>query len=160
MKKIRLTESEFHSLIRKMVLEAQKEMSEMDYSDEEMDYSEEMEEGFDDFIQGAKKNVRKFVKGHGSEEEREEKKRRFMQMLDDMEAEGESDPGLYWGDIKDKRKHLEKSAEENDYLGDIDIRGDRDRYVKYRPGKKGFEKLASGYGASQGSTIYERRRRQ
>jgi hypothetical protein len=155
MKKIRLTESEFHSLIRKMVLEAQKEMSEMDYSDEEMGYSEEMEEGFDDL----KKGVRKFFKGHGSEEEREEKKRRFMQMLDDMEAEGDSDPGLYWGDIKDKRKQLEKSAEENDYLGDIDIRGDRDRYVKYRPGKKGFEKLSSGYGASQGSTIYERRRR-
>jgi hypothetical protein len=156
MKKIRLTESEFHSLIRKMVLEAQKEMSEMDYSDEEMGYSEEMEEGLDDL----KRGVRKFFKGHGSEEEREEKKRRFMQMLDDMEDEGESDPGLYWGDIKDKRKQLEKSAEENDYLGDIDIRGDRDRYVKYRPGKKGFEKLSSGYGASQGSTIYERRRRQ
>ena len=150
MKKIRLTESEFHSLIRKMVLEAQKEMSE-----EEMGYSEEMEEGWDDI----KKGVRKFATGHGSDEEREEKKRKFMQMLDDMEAEGESDPGLYWGDIKDKRKHLEKSAEENDYLGDIDIRGDRDRYVKYRPGKKGFEKLASGYGASQGSTIYERRRK-
>jgi len=150
MKKIRLTESEFHSLIRKMVLETQKEMSE-----EEMGHSEEMEEGWDDI----KRNVRKFATGHGSEEEREEKKRKFMQMLADMEAEGEADPGLYWGDIKDKRKYLEKSAEENDYLGDIEKVGERDRYVKYRPGKKGFEKIATGFNQAQGETIYERRRR-
>lgn len=150
MKKIRLTESEFHSLIRKMVLEVQAEMSE-----EEMGHSEEMEEGWNDI----KRNVRKFATGHGSEEERQEKKRKFMQMLADMEAEGEADPGLYWGDIKDKRKHLEKSAEENDYLGDIEQVGERDRYVKYRPGKKGFEKIATGFNQAQGETIYERRRR-
>lgn len=150
MKKIRLTESEFHSLIRKMVLEVQAEMSE-----EEMGHSEEMEEGWNDI----KRNVRKFATGHGSEEERQEKKRKFMEMLADMEAEGEADPGLYWGDIKDKRKHLEKSAEENDYLGDIEQVGERDRYVKYRPGKKGFEKIATGFNQAQGETIYERRRR-
>jgi hypothetical protein len=150
--------------VKRIVVEAQ---AEVDYMEEDFnefspemeedfnEFSPEMEEGFDDI----KRGVRKFFKGHGSDEEREEKKRRFMKMLDDMEAEGESDPGLYWGDIKDKRKQLEKAAEENDYLGDIDIRGKRDRYVKYQPGKKGFEKMATGYNQAQGETIYERRRR-
>ena len=43
MKKIRLTESEFHSLIRKIVKETQREMGEMDYEDmeiEDMDVEE------------------------------------------------------------------------------------------------------------------------
>lgn len=51
MKKIRLTESEFHSLIRKIVLETQKEMSEMDY--EEMDVEEtDFEEGGEELSKG------------------------------------------------------------------------------------------------------------
>lgn len=150
---VRLTESQLHDLVKRIVVEAQ---AEVDYMEEDFnEFSPEMEEGWDDI----KRGVRKFATGHGSKEEREEKKRKFMKMLDDMEAEGEADPGLYWGDIKDKRKQLEKSAEENDYLGDIDIRGKRDRYVKYQPGKKGFEKLATGYNQAQGETIYERRRR-
>jgi hypothetical protein len=114
-----------------------------------------MEEGWSDI----KRGVRKFVKGHGSDEEREEKKREFMRMLKDMADAGKEDPGLFWGDIEDKIEQLKNSAEENDYLGDIEQVGDRDRYVKYRPGKKGFEKMATGYNQAQGETIYERRRR-
>ena len=45
MKKIRLTESEFHSLIKRMVVEAQKEMN----------HSEEMEEGLGDMVKGVKR---------------------------------------------------------------------------------------------------------
>ena len=153
---VRLTESQLHDLVKRIVIESQHEM-ETQEMEESMEFGmePEMEEGFDDI----KRGVRKFFKGHGSEEEREEKRRKFMKMLDDMEAEGEEDPGLYWGDIKDKRKQLEKSAEENDYLGDIEQVGKRDKYVKYKPGKKGFEKIATGFNQAQGETIYERRRR-
>lgn len=144
---VRLTESQLHDLVKRIVVEAQ---AEVDYMEEDFNkFSPEMEEGFDDI----KRGVRKFFKGHGSDEEREERRKKLMDMLDNMEKEGEKDPGLYWGDIKDKRKQLEKAAEENDYLGDIDIRGQRDRYVKYEPGKKGFEKMATGYGASQRQTF-------
>ena len=144
---VRLTESQLHDLVKRIVVEAQ---AEVDYMEEDFnEFSPEMEEGFDDI----KRGVRKFFKGHGSDEEREERRKKLMDMLNNMEKEGEKDPGLYWGDIKDKRKQLEKAAEENDYLGDIDIRGQRDRYVKYEPGKKGFEKMATGYGASQRQTF-------
>jgi hypothetical protein len=145
---VRLTESQLHDLVKKIVIEAQHEMR-------EMEHNPEMEEGMSDIIKG----VKRFATGHGSKEEREEKRQKFMRMLDDMEMEDESDPELYWGSIKDKRKDLERSAEENNYLGDIDQVGEKNRYVKYRPGKKGFEKLATGFNQAQGETIYERRKR-
>lgn len=146
---VRLTESQLHDLVKRIVVEAQHEM------EEGMDHNLEMEEGWSDI----KRGVRKFVKGHGSDEEREEKKREFMRMLKDMADAGKEDPGLFWGDIEDKIEQLKNSAEENDYLGDIEQVGDRDRYVKYRPGKKGFEKMATGFNQAQGETLYERRRR-
>lgn len=150
MKKIRLTESEFHSLIRKMVLEAQKEMS-------EMDHSEEMEEGI---LGDLGRGVRKFATGYGSDEEMEERKKAFFAELDDIEEDFEQNPDNYFfSDWDSKRDQLEKAAEENNYLGHIEQIGKKDRYVRYVKGKRGFEKLATGYGQAQGETIYERRRR-
>ena len=146
---VRLTESQLHDLVKRIVVEAQHEM------EEGMDHNLEMEEGWSEI----KKGFKRFATGHGSDEEREEKKQRLLQMLDDMASEGKADPGLYWGDIEDKIRQIKQAAEENDYLGDIDQVGQRDRFVKYKPGKKGFEKMATGYNQAQGETIYERRRR-
>jgi hypothetical protein len=153
---VRLTESQLHDLVKRMVVETQHEMGAQEMEESmEFGMEPEMEEGWSDI----KRGVRKFVKGHGSDEEREEKKREFMRMLKDMADAGKEDPGLFWGDIEDKIEQLKNSAEENDYLGDIEQVGDRDRYVKYRPGKKGFEKMATGFNQAQGETLYERRRR-
>lgn len=150
MKKIRLTESEFHSLIRKMVLEAQKEMS-------EMDHSEEMEEGI---LGDLGRGVRRFATGYGSDEEMEERKKAFFAELDDIEEDFEQNPENYFfSDWDSKRDQLEKAAEENNYLGHIEQIGKKDRYVRYVKGKRGFEKMATGYNQAQGETIYERRRR-
>jgi hypothetical protein len=150
MKKIRLTESEFHSLIRKMVLEAQKEMS-------EMDHSEEMEEGM---LGDLGRGVKKFATGYGSDEEMEERKKSFFTELDDIEQDFEENPENYFfSDWDKKREQLERSAEANNYLGHIEQLGKKDRYVRYVKGKKGFEKMATGYNKAQGSTIYERQRR-
>lgn len=153
---VRLTESQLHDLVKRIVVEAQHEMGTQEM-EEDMDYemNSEMEEGMGDIVKG----IKRFATGHGSNEERDEKKMRLMQMLDNMAAEGQSDPGLYWGDIQDKVAQLKKAAEENDYLGDIEQVGNRDKYVKYQPGKKGFEKLATGFNQAQGETLYERRRR-
>lgn len=147
MRKIRLTESEFHSLIRKMVLEAQKEM----------DHSGEMEEGM---LGDLGRGVRRFATGYGSEEEMEERKKAFFAELDDIEEDFEENPDNYFfSDWNSKRDQLEKAAEENNYLGHIEQIGKKDRYVRYVKGKKGFEKMATGYNQAQGETIYERRNR-
>jgi len=146
---VRLTESQLHDLVKRIVVEAQHEM------EEGMDHDPEMEEGMGDIMKG----VKRFATGYGSDEERDEKKNRLMQMLDQMAREGKADPGLYWGDIEDKIRQIKQAAEENNYLGDVEQVGDRDRYVKYKPGKKGFEKMATGFNQAQGETIYERRRR-
>lgn len=150
MKKIRLTESEFHSLIRKMVLEAQKEMS-------EMDHSEEMEEGM---LGDLGRGVKRFATGYGSDEEMEERKAAFFAELDDIEEDFNQNPENYFFSNWDsKRDQLERAAEENNYLGHIEQIGKRDKFVRYVKGKRGFEKMASGYGRAQGETIYERRNR-
>ena len=147
MRKIRLTESEFHSLIRKMVLEAQKEM----------DHSGEMEEGM---LGDLGRGVRRFATGYGSEEEMEERKKAFFAELDDIEEDFERNPDNYFfSDWDSKRDQLEKAAEENNYLGHIEQIGKKDRYVRYIKGKRGFEKMATGYNQAQGETIYERRNR-
>jgi hypothetical protein len=147
MKKIRLTESEFHSLIRKMVLEAQREMN----------HSEEMEEGM---LGDLGRGVRRFATGYGSDEEMEERKKAFFAELDDIEQDFEENPDNYFfSDWESKRDQLENAAEENNYLGHIEQIGKKDRYVRYVKGKRGFEKMATGYNQAQGETIYERRNR-
>ena len=146
MKKIRLTESEFHSLIKRMVVEAQKEMQ----------HDAEMEEGLGDMVRG----VKRFATGYGSKEEREERMNRFYEELDRIEAEFEESPeNFFFSNWESKRESLIKQAEENNFLGDIEQIGKTDKFVRYRPGRKGFEKMATGFNQAQGETIYERRKR-
>ena len=146
MKKIRLTESEFHSLIKRMVVEAQKEMQ----------HDAEMEEGLGDMVKG----VKRFATGYGSKEEREERMNKFYEELDRIEAEFEESPeNFFFSNWDTKRESLIKQAEENNFLGDIEQIGKTDKYVRYRPGRKGFEKMATGFNQAQGETIYERRKR-
>jgi hypothetical protein len=149
MKKIRLTESEFHSLIKRMVVEAQKEM-------QHGDNHAEMEEGLGDMVRG----VKRFATGYGSKEEREERMNRFYEELDRIEAEFEESPeNFFFSNWDTKRESLIKQAEENNFLGDIEQIGKTDKFVRYRPGRKGFEKMATGFNQAQGETIYERRKR-
>jgi len=149
MKKIRLTESEFHSLIKRMVVEAQKEM-------QHGDHHAEMEEGLGDMVKG----VKRFATGYGSKEEREERMNKFYEELDRIEAEFEESPeNFFFSNWDTKRESLIKQAEENNFLGDIEQIGKTDKYVRYRPGRKGFEKMATGFNQAQGETIYERRKR-
>jgi hypothetical protein len=126
---------------------------------EEMDGMEqnpEMEEGLADMVKG----VKRFATGYGSKEEKEERMDNFYRELDAIGAEFKEDPEkFFFSNWDKKRESLIKSAEENDFLGDIEQIGRRDRFVRYRPGRKGFEKMASGYTQAQGETIFERRRR-
>ena len=146
MKKIRLTESEFHSLIKRMVVEAQKEMN----------HSEEMEEGLGDMVKG----VKRFATGYGSKEEKEERMNKFYNELDRIESEFEENPeNFFFSDWDSKKESLIAQAEENGFLGDIEQIGKTDKYVRYRKGRKGFEKMATGFNQAQGETIYERRKR-
>ena len=145
MKKIRLTESEFHSLIKRMVVEAQKEMN----------HSEEMEEGLGDMVKG----VKRFATGYGSKEEKEERMNKFYNELDRIESEFEENPeNFFFSDWDSKKESLIAQAEENNFLGDIEQIGKTDKYVRYRKGRKGFEKMATGFNQAQGETIYERRK--
>ena len=146
MKKIRLTESEFHSLIKRMVVEAQKEMQ----------HDAEMEEGLGDMVRG----VKRFATGYGSKEEREERMNKFFEELDKIEAEFEESPeNFFFSNWEAKKESLIKQAEENNFLGDIEQIGTKDRFVRYKPGRKCFEKMATGYTRAQGETIFERKKR-
>jgi hypothetical protein len=146
MKKIRLTESEFHSLIKRMVVEAQKEMQ----------HDAEMEEGLGDMVKG----VKRFATGYGSKEEREERMNKFFEELDKIEQEFEESPeNFFFTDWETKKESLIKQAEEKNFLGDIEQIGQKDRFVRYKPGRKGFEKMATGYTRAQGETIFERKKR-
>jgi hypothetical protein len=106
------------------------------------------------------KGVKRFATGYGSKEEREERMNKFYEELDRIEAEFEESPeNFFFSNWDTKRESLIKQAEENNFLGDIEQIGKTDKYVRYRPGRKGFEKMSTGFNQAQGETIYERRKR-
>jgi hypothetical protein len=90
----------------------------------------------------------------------EERKAAFFAELEDIEEDFDQNPENYFfSDWDSKRAQLERSAEENNYLGHIEQIGKRDKFVRYVKGKKGFEKMATGYTRAQGETIFERKNR-
>ena len=102
MKKIRLTESEFHSLVKRMVMEVQDQMVEPEMS----------ENIFGDIGRGLKK----FRKGYGSKEERDEMKKEFMGDLERMEDKM-MDMGFdktQYGDEENWQGKKEKKAHQHD----------------------------------------------
>lgn len=116
----------------------------------------EMEEGLGDVVKG----VKRFATGYGSKEEKEQRIQDFYDELDQIEDEFNSNPeNFFFSNWEDKKEQLIRKAEENNFLGRIEQIGKKDKFVRYIPGKKGFEKMATGYNQAQGETIYERRRR-
>ena len=131
-----------------------------DYMDEMMDEpgmgNPEMEEGLGDMVKG----VKRFATGYGSKEEKEQRIQDFYDELDSIEQEFEENPeNFFFSDWDSKKDQLIRNAEENNFLGRIDQIGKKDKFVRYVPGRKGFEKMATGYSQAQGETIFERRRR-
>lgn len=116
----------------------------------------EMEEGLGDMVKG----VKRFATGYGSKEEKEQRIEEFYNELDRIEQEfNESPENFFFSNWDSKKEQLIRQAEENNFLGHIDQIGKKDKFVRYIPGKRGFEKMATGYNQAQGETIYERRRR-
>ena len=116
----------------------------------------EMEEGLGDMVKG----VKRFATGYGSKEEKEQRIEEFYNELDRIEQEfNESPENFFFSNWEKKKEQLIRQAEENNFLGHIDQIGKKDKFVRYIPGKRGFEKMATGYNQAQGETIYERRRR-
>ena len=116
----------------------------------------EMEEGLGDMVKG----VKRFATGYGSKEEKEQRIEDFYNELDRIEQEfNESPENFFFSNWDSKKEQLIRQAEENNFLGHIDQIGKKDKFVRYIPGKRGFEKMATGYNQAQGETIYERRRR-
>jgi len=145
MKKIRLTESEFHSLVKRMVMEVQDQMVEP-----------EIEENiFGDIGRGLKK----FRKGYGSIEERDKMKKEFMGDLERMEDKM-MDMGFdktQYGDKEnwqEEKKDLIDQAEENDFMGSL---GDniftRKFKVKYTKGKTGAQHMIGGAISGAGAGV-------
>lgn len=135
-------------------------MNEMDdlYEMDDLDMmgQPEMEEGLGDMVRG----VKRFATGYGSKEEKNQRIEDFYDELDRIENEFKENPeNFFFSDWESKKEQLIRKAEENDFLGNIEQIGKKDKFVRYVPGRKGFEKLATGYGRAQGQTIYERRRR-
>jgi hypothetical protein len=116
----------------------------------------EMEEGLGDMVRG----VKRFVTGYGSKEEKGQRIEEFHNELDRLEQEFNENPeNFFFSNWENKKEQLIRQAEENNFLGHIEQIGKKDKFVRYIPGKKGFEKMATGFNQAQGETIYERRRR-
>ena len=84
---------------------------------------------------------KKFFTGHGSSQEKEEKKTAFFAELDDYEQQAANDPNMVLN-----RDFIEKKAKENNYKGHLDARpsaSDNRVYVTYRPGRTGLEDLGA-----------------
>ena len=136
-RKIRLTESEFHTLIKRIVKETQ----------EEMNMSGEMEENIFGDI---KKGVKRFTTGYGSDEEKEQLESDFYEKLDmfEREMDDEGYENTYYGDEEgweEEKERLIMKAEENDFLGDLEKDElFRETRIIYKKGASGLTHLKRG----------------
>ena len=143
-KVIKLSENDLRRIVLRVIREQ-----------EEIDMSQEMDENiFGDIGRG----IRRFAKGHGSEDEKEMDKERFYEMLDAFENELENMDweNKYYPDEEtweDAKEELIDKAEDNDYIGelaivdasgfDVDEIDSRTRLI-YRKGKTGFQHMIGG----------------
>lgn len=145
-RKIRLTESEFHNLVKRLVEQAQ----------DDMNMSSEMEENI---FGNIKKGIKRFSKGYGSDEEREELESDFYDQLNDFEDQMD-DLGFentYYGSEEEweeeKEKIIEK-AEENDFLGElIEDELHRKMRIIYKKGASNLTHLKRGLTGGAGSAL-------
>jgi hypothetical protein len=133
---LRLNESELLSLIKKIVKESQEP---------------EMEEGWlgDKF-----KNLKRFTTGHGDESEKEDAKEEFKKSLDEIEDEILNDiENTKYGDKstwKKEKMDLMDEAEENNFLGELEIMYPRrtgKAFVKYHRGHSKGGRMMRDIGA-------------
>ena len=125
-RKIRLTESELTTLIKRMVEQAQ----DMKGS------NPEMEEGWlgDKF-----KDLKRWGTGYGSDEEREEAEKKFFEKLDEIEPEVLEDIENYRyedeSDWEEQKEKLIQQAEDNKFKGNLSIVYPREtRNGRFMPG--------------------------
>lgn len=147
-RKIRLTESEFHTLIRRIIKETQEEMN--------TNMSGEMEENiFGDMGRGFKR----FTKGYGDEAEKADAEREFLDQLQNYEDEmaDEGFENTYyrtqerWEDAKQK---LIDRATENDFLGELEVDElFRETRIKYNAGASSLTHLKRGLTGGAGSAL-------
>lgn len=137
-RKVILTEAELTRLIKNIVMETKAEM----------------EEGWlEDKMTNIKQGGREFFTGHKSREDRNTKRDRFFEDLDELEQMYMEDPDDFMHSDWDKlRSRLEREAEENNYKGEIVVLGKRDKVVKYEPGYSGLQHMGAGAGSAMRSS--------
>ena len=110
----------------------------------------EVEEGLGDMVKG----VKRFATGYGSKEEKEQRIEEFYNELQEIEDEFNSNPkNFFFSNWEKKKEQLIRQAEENNFLGHIEQIGKEDKFVRYIPGMRGFEKMASAAGPAQRQTF-------
>jgi hypothetical protein len=149
-RKIRLTESELTTLIKRMVEQAQNDME-----------NPEMEEGF---LSDKFKDVKRWGTGYGDESEKEEGEKAFFDKLDEVEEEILSDlENFRYGDEQGWEEAKEKiigQAENNNFLGELEIMYPRrtgKAFVKYHEGRSSAKRLMQdlGSGAAGATRSYQ-----
>lgn len=137
---IRLSESQLTRLIGRIVEEAEME--------------KEMEEGWlGDKLTNIKQGGREFFTGHKSRGDRDQKRDKFFQDLDELEEMYNQDPDDFMhSDWNKLRTRLEKEAEENNFKGEIVVIGRSNRVVKYEPGYSGLQHMGAGAGSAMRSS--------
>lgn len=137
-RKVILTEAELTRLIRNIVVETQNEMEEGWLSDK---------------MSNIKQGGREFFTGHRSKKDRDEKRDKFFEDLDELEQMYNENPEDFmhsdWGKLRDR---LEREAEENNFKGEIVVLGRNNRVVKYEKGYSGLQHMGAGAGAGMRSS--------
>lgn len=104
---------------------------------------------FENYSVNEEGDIRKFITGHNSSEDRDKKMMEFIKALDKAEADVKEKPELYMFN----KEALLKAASENNYLGGLRTQvGGRDKskyYVVYDKETTGWENLASAAGGSK-----------